>query len=151
MEYSEEQQQKRIQQMEVGDRFVTRTRVISRTDAELFAIATGQTHPMFLSEDHAREYGWPKQIVPGLLSYSVGIGLLTSSGFLADVRAYMATDKLKFVAPLFVGQAIKMDVEVLAKKKTSKGHWICTYRWFLRNDEGKELGEGENTVMIMPD
>ena len=61
--------------MKIGDKIVTKSRVISRTDTELFAIATGAVEPMFLSEEGAKAAGWKNQLVPGLLSYSIAVGL----------------------------------------------------------------------------
>ncbi len=61
--YVEESMQKHIQHMNVGDRFVTKGRVITKTDLELYAISTGDTHPMFLSEEAAKAFGWRTQLV----------------------------------------------------------------------------------------
>ena len=72
-QYIEESMQKYIQNMGVGDKILTKPRVITKTDLELYAISTGDTHPMFLSEEYARSFGWKTQIVPGLLSYSIAV------------------------------------------------------------------------------
>ena len=52
--YNEEEMQRHIQNMDIGDKFITEPRVITKTDLELYAISTGDTHPMFLSEERAR-------------------------------------------------------------------------------------------------
>ena len=56
--YNEEEMQRHIQNMDIGDRFITKSRVITKTDLELYAISTGDTHPMFLSEECAKAAGW---------------------------------------------------------------------------------------------
>ena len=144
-QYIEESMQKYIQNMEVGDKILTKPRVITRTDLELYAISTGDTHPMFLSEEHARSVGWKTQLVPGLLSYSIAIGLLIQSGFIADVIAYMGTDKLMFLAPVYPYDTIKVKAEVLSKKETKKGNWVGSYKWVIRNQNDEAVAEGENT------
>ena len=144
-QYIEEDMQKYIQNMEVGDKIITKTRVITKTDLELYAISTGDTHPMFLSEEHARSFGWKTQLVPGLLSYSIAIGLLIQSGFIADVIAYLGTDKLRFLAPVYPYDTIKVEAEVLSKKETKKGNWICSYKWVVKNQNNEAVSEGENT------
>ena len=148
--YTEEDAQKHIQQMEVGDRFITRTRVITRTDLELYAISTGDTHPMFLSEEHAKSFGWKTQLVPGLLAYSIAIGLLIQSGFISDAIAYMGTDRMRFNAPVYPYDSIRMETEVLSKKQTSVGNWICSYKWIVRNQNDESVSEGENFCMFKP-
>jgi len=49
--HSEEEMQRHIQNMEIGDKFITKPRVITKTDLELYAISTGDTHPMFGTAD----------------------------------------------------------------------------------------------------
>ena len=143
--YIEEDMKKYIQKMKIGDKIVTKSRVISRTDTELFAIATGSIDPMFLSEEEAQAVGWKTQLVPGLLSYSIAVGLLIQSGFIADVKAYMGTDKMKFLAPVYPGDIIRVEAEVLTQKETKKGDWICSYKWAIKNQEDETIAEGENT------
>ena len=144
-QYIEENMQKYIQNMEIGDKFVTKSRVITKTDLELYAISTGDTHPMFLSEEYATSLGWKTQLVPGLLSYSIAIGLLIQSGFIADVIAYMETDKLRFLAPVYPYDTIRVETEVLSKKQTKNGDWVCRYKWVIRNQRDEAVSEGENT------
>jgi len=144
-QYVEEGMQKHIPDMEIGDSFITKSRVITKTDLELYAISTGDTHPMFLSEEHARAAGWKTQIVPGLLSYSIAIGLLIQSGFIADVIAYMGTDKMRFLAPVYPYDTIRVEAEVLSKKRTKTGNWVCSYKWVIKNQNDEATAEGENT------
>lgn len=144
-QYVEEGMQKHIPDMEIGDSFITKSRVITKTDLELYAISTGDTHPMFLSEEHARAAGWKTQIVPGLLSYSIAIGLLIQSGFIADVIAYMGTDKMRFLAPVYPYDTIRVEAEVLSKKRTKTGNWVCSYKWVIKNQNNEATAEGENT------
>jgi oxepin-CoA hydrolase/3-oxo-5,6-dehydrosuberyl-CoA semialdehyde dehydrogenase len=149
-QYIEEDMQKHIQNMEVGDRIVTKSRVITKTDLELYAISTGDIHPMFLSEEYAKEFGWRTQLVPGLLAFSIAVGLLIQSGFIADVIAFMGTDKVRFNAPVYPYDTIRVKAEVLSKKETKKGNWICTYKWVIRNQSDEAVAEGENMCMFKP-
>ena len=144
-QYNEPDMQPRIQNMEAGDRIVTKSRVITKTDLELYAISTGDTHPMFLSEEYAKSFGWKTQIVPGLLGYSIAVGLMIQSGFISDVTAYMGTDKMRFLAPVYPYDTIRVEAEVLSKKQTKSGNWIASYKWVIRNQNNEATAEGENT------
>lgn len=143
--YVEQDMQKPIQEMDVGDRFVTKPRVITKTDLELYAISTGDTHPMFLSEEAAQGAGWKTQLVPGLLTFSIAVGLLIQAGYIRDVMAFMGTDKVRFNGPVYPYDAIRIETEVLSKKQTSKGNWICSYSWVVRNQNDEAVAQGENT------
>ena len=46
--------EKRIQNMEVGDRFVTPARMVTRTDVETFCSISGMTHPLFFSDKYVK-------------------------------------------------------------------------------------------------
>ena len=142
--YIEEDMRKHILDLEIGDKLVTKSRVISRTDIEQFAILTGDPAPAFISEEHARAAGWEKQLAPGLLGYSLAVGLLWQSGLIADAT-YMGTDKMKLLAPLHSDDSIKVEAEVLSKRQTSKGNWICSYKWVIKNQRDEAVAEGENT------
>ena len=144
-QYIEENMQKRMQDMEVGDRIVTKSRVVTKTDLELYAASVGDTHPMFLSEEAAQAAGWNTQLVPGLLTVSIAIGLLIQAGYIKDVMAFMATDKVRFNEPVYPYDTIRVETEVLSKKQTSKGNWICSYSWVVRNQKDEAVVQGENT------
>ena len=118
--YNEEEMQQHIQNMEIGDRFITKSRVITKTDLELYAISTGDYHPIFLSEEHAKATGWKSQLVPGLLTFSIVAGLLIQSGYISSVMAFMGTDKVKFNSPVYPYDTIKVETEVLSKKQINR-------------------------------
>jgi acyl dehydratase len=100
---------------------------------------------MFLSEEYARSVGWRTQLVPRLLSYSIAIGLLIQSGFIAGIVAYVGTDKLRFLAPVYPYDSIRVDTEALYKKETKKVNWVCSYKWVIRNQSDEAVAQRENT------
>jgi len=142
-DYIEDSWRMPIQKMEVGDRLTTKQRVISKTDVELFALLGGDIAPQFLNEEAAKAQGWKTQLVPGLCTLNIAYGLLIQAGFLADIIAYMGTANMRFLAPVYPGDSVRMETEVTSKKKTEKG-WICEYDWTIRNHDGVAVAEGHN-------
>ena len=142
--YNERDVQKPAQETEVGDKFITKSRVITKTESELFVTNTGDIHPMFMNERAAQAVGWKTQLVPGLLTFSIAVGLLIQAGYLRDVIAFMGTDKVRFNAPVYPYDSIRVETEMLSKKRTSKGNWICSYSWMVLNQDGEAVIEGEN-------
>ena len=141
--YIEDDWRKPIQEMEVGDKVTTKSRTITRSELELFALLGGDYADQFLSEDSARQNGWERQLVPGLHCLNVAYGLLIQMGFLKDVIAYMGTSDMKFLRPVYWGDSIKADAQVTAKKETEKG-WLCEYDWAIRNQDNIVVGQGHN-------
>lgn len=142
--YMEDHWRRPIQKMEVGDRLTTKSRVITRTELELFALLGGDTAEQFLSEGAARESGWKTQLVPGLCTLNIAYGLLIQAGFLKDIVAYLETDRMRFSAPVYPGDSIRMETRVTDKKQTDKG-WLCEYDWTIKNQDGVTVAEGHNT------
>ena len=142
--YMEDHWRRPIQKMEVGDRLTTKSRVITRTELELFALLGGDTAEQFLSEGAARESGWKTQLVPGLCTLNIAYGLLIQAGFLKDIVAYLETDRMVFSAPVYPGDSIRMEAGVTDKKQTEKG-WLCEYDWSIKNQDGVTVAEGHNT------
>ena len=141
--YLENDWRKHIQDMEVGDTLTTKSRVITKTDVELFALLGGDIAPQFLDDKAAQESGWKAQLVPGLCTLNIAYGLLIQAGFIADIIAYMETREMKFLAPVYPGDSITMKTEVTAKKRTKKG-WICEYDWTIRNQDDLPVAQGHN-------
>lgn len=141
--YIENDWRKPIQKMEVGDRVTTKSRVITKTETELFAIIGGDYAAQFLSERAAKENGWKNQLVPGLLSVNIAYGLLIQNGFLKDVIAYMGTSNMEFLSPVYLEDSIGVEAEITSKKKAKKG-WICEYDWIIKNQENVIVATGHN-------
>ncbi|MFB0520093.1 MAG: MaoC family dehydratase [Desulfatiglandales bacterium] len=141
--YIEDSWRMPVQKMEIGDKLTTKTRIITKTDVELFALLGGDIAPQFLSEKAAQANKWKTQLVPGLCTLNIAYGLLIQAGFLADIIAYIGTTNMRFLAPVYPGEAIRMETEVTSKKKTRKG-WICEYDWTIRNQDEVAVAEGHN-------
>jgi oxepin-CoA hydrolase / 3-oxo-5,6-dehydrosuberyl-CoA semialdehyde dehydrogenase len=141
--YIEDNWRMPIQKMEVGDRITTKQRTITRTDIEVGALLGGDYAAQFLSRESAQASGWKDQLLPGVCTLNIAYGLLIQAGFLADVVAYMGTDRLRFFQPVYPGDAIRMEAEVASKKLTEKG-WICEYDWKVWNQNDVVVASGHN-------
>jgi len=144
MHYNEDNIRKPCQEMEVGDKVTTKSRVISKTEIELAALLGGDYLGQFLSEKGAKENGWERQLVPGPHVIFVGYGLLIQNGFLKEVKAYMGTSDMKFERPVYCEDSIRMEAVVTSKKKSKQG-WICEYDWTIRNQDNVTVAHGHNT------
>ncbi len=141
--YNENDWRKPIQKMETGDTLVTKSRTITRTDIELCALLGGDYAPQFLSRKAAREAGWEEQLLPGVFTLNIAYGLLIQAGFLRDVTAYLGTDSLRFHAPVYPEDSVKVEAEVTGRKETKKG-WICEYDWKIKNQDDLAVASGHN-------
>lgn len=144
--------QKTLSKSDIGEVFATPSKTITQSEEELFCVITENKLPMFLSDEIARENGWEQRIVPGVLTFSIAIGLMESSGILDDVIAFLGSDDLRFVAPVHIGDTVHVEVE-LKDKKLSKGGSRGTvhYEWRAVNQDGKDVVRAINTCMFKVD
>ncbi len=146
--YIQEKQEPHIEEMEVGDKVTTRSRVITPTDIEMFASLTGSPGLNFLSAKWAQSKGLKDRVTPGLLTFSLAMGLLWQSGFINHVLLFMGADKVRFLTPVYPGDSIRVEAELLSKKPSkTPDRVICTYKWRVLNQENAVAVEGENTCL----
>ena len=132
-----------------GDRFTTRTRIVTGTDVDLFAVLTGLTHPVVLADECARKMGFKGRVVPGLLTLSLVMGLAYATGIHDHARAIVAVDKLRFLSPLSPGNSITCQVEVLNKKETGNDSGIVAFKWTGENQDKNPVLEAEVALAVL--
>ena len=132
-----------------GDKFTTRSRVVTGTDMDIFAALTGATNPLFLNEEFGKAQGFKGRIAPGVLILALAVGAQYSMGLFDHIVAFLGIDKLRFLSPVYPGDTIKYNVEVIEKRETErKGRGIIVFRWVGENQEGKSVLEAEGTFMV---
>ncbi len=130
-----------FEELNQGDKFSTRPRVVTATDMDTFAISTGAVNPLFLDDKFARAIGLKGRIAPGLLTLSLTVGLVYSLGLFDHLTALLSLN-VNFLAPVNVGDEIKSMVEVIEKKETKqKDRGIVVLKLNCQNQEGKQVLE----------
>lgn len=119
------------------------TKPITGTEIDLVAQMSGMDLPGFLNADFARNMGFKDRVTPGVYIIASMMGLLAKQGFLADAIWMRATD-ISFRTPVFPGDRLSAEAEVLEKKAGKRGGPV-NYRWKVQNQEGKLVAEGVNT------
>ncbi len=135
-----------ISQGKPGEKFRTQAKLISEPEQERFCQITANTLPIFLSDEVAQENGWNRRLVPGVMTLSCSVGLMEQAGLLDDVIAFMALDKLRYLAPVYIGDTLHVEVECVAKKRVKEGtRDIITYKFTTYNQDGKPVLEAQNS------
>ncbi|MEM3096274.1 MAG: MaoC/PaaZ C-terminal domain-containing protein [Nitrososphaerota archaeon] len=101
-----------------GQKFTTRSRIVTSTDIEVFTSLTWAANPLFLSDAEARKKGLPSRVVPGALTLSIAIGLLYQLGLFDHITALAGLDKLSFKSPTHAGDEVAVRAEVLERRET---------------------------------
>ncbi len=132
-----------------GDRFATRSRVVTGTDVDIFAALTGATNPLFLNEEFGKKQGFKGKIAPGILILALAVGAQYSMGLFDHIIAFLGIDKLRFLSPVYPGDTIRYNVEVIEKRETKrKERGMIVFKWVGENQDGKSVLEAEGTFMM---
>ena len=132
-----------------GDKFATRSRVVTGTDIDILAALTGATNPLFLNEEFGKKQGFKGRIAPGVLILALAVGAQYSMGLFDHIIAFLGIDKLRFLSPVYPGDTIRFNVEVMEKRETeSKGRGIIVLKWVGENQDEKSVLEAEGTFMM---
>lgn len=125
--------------LEVGDTF-TFEKTLSDADVEAFAEATGDTNPLHLDDEYARETRFAGRIVHGVLTTGV-----VSAGVarLPGLPIYLGQD-CAFTAPVRPGERVTADLEVTEMLGDAR-YRLTTV---VRDGDGRIVLDGEARVLI---
>jgi acyl dehydratase len=125
----------------VGDVYEHRPgKTVTQYDNHLFTLLTLNTHPMHFDAEFGKASEFGKNIVvsPYTLALLIGMSVTDVS---QKAIANLGMDEVKFTAPVFEGDTIYGESEVLAKResKSRPGQGIVTV---------KTIGKNQDNVMV---
>lgn len=103
---------------QVGDIYEHRPgRSITEADNVWFTLLTMNTHPLHFDNEYAKHSEFGKPLVNSAFTLSVVAGMSVSDTSQKAI-ANLGWDKIKLTAPVFVGDTIYADSEVLDKRES---------------------------------
>lgn len=124
----------------LGRRFRTIGRTVTEADITAFVGATGATEVLFTNLDYLEKESHIKgRLAPGALVYSFAEGILMQSTMQHTGLAFLEME-LKVERPVFAGDTIHVEVEVIEARMTSKGDkGIVRTRNLVKNQRGETV------------
>ena len=108
--------------LNAGDRFRTLNRTITESDIVNFIGVTGMLETLFTDLTFSHEHGAIKgRVVPAACVYTMIEGLLCQATMQTTGLALLEVEK-KILAPVFAGDTVHAEVEVVSVRQTSKGN-----------------------------
>ncbi len=125
----------------VGDVYEHRPgKTVTEYDNHLFTLLTLNTHPMHFDAEFAAASEFKRNLVvsPYTLALLIGMSVTDTS---QKAIANLGMDEVKFTAPVFAGDTIYGESEVLAKResKSRPGQGIVTIRTLGKNQRGETV------------
>ena len=129
----------------VGTEHVTRGRTITETDVVNFAGISGDFNEIHTNEVWAQQNPFGRRIAHGLLTLSISSGLMVRMNLTPDtIVAFYGIDKLRFTAPVFIGDTVHVVKKVVDALAKSSDIGVVTF-------ETKVLNQNGATVLVYRD
>jgi len=139
-------QGKHFEDLKEGDTFKTARRTITETDVIQFVTLVGFVEPLFLDIEYIeRESLFKRRIAPGSLVFAYSEGLVVQSGLIHGTgMAFAGLDKMVLRGPVFVGDTIQVEGEVIAKREGRRPDaGRVSWRHGITNQRGEAVMEFE--------
>lgn len=136
---------KPFEQVEVGERRVTRARTITETDIVNFAMLTGDWHPLHTDVEHAKDSAYGERIAHGMLVLSVMTGLVELDA--GHVLAFYGMNRVRFVRPTKIGDTIHAVTEVKETRERGERSGIVTLDVTIENQRNETVASA--TVLMV--
>jgi len=134
-----------------GQTFTSLARTVTETDLVSFAMLSGDWNPIHTDQEFAEKTYYGKRIVHGIFGISMMTGLLDRTGlFDGSAIAMLGIRDWNFKGPIFVGDTIHFEMEIVSKRLTSKeDRGIVDRKFSLINQRGETAQEGHIAIMLL--
>ncbi|WP_419194710.1 MaoC family dehydratase [Novipirellula herctigrandis] len=134
-----------LEDMKVGDHWLSPMREISSEDVADFAMLTGDNDPLHSSDASRSPFGEP--VAHGLLGLSVLAGLSSQHPQVATL-ALVGISDWQFEAPVFFGDCVQVLTEVEQIQQHGRRSGRVTWIRQLLNQHGKIVQRGRFVTLV---
>jgi acyl dehydratase len=126
-------------------------RTITEADNVLFCSITMNTQPLHLNEDFAAGTEFGARIVNGILTLGLVVGLTIADLTEGTIVANLGYERVSHPRPVFHGDTIYVETEVLEKRESSSkpDRGIVRLKHLGKNQRGEVVCEVERSVLFL--
>ena len=139
-----------LEDFEIGDVYEHRPgRTITESDNTWFTLLTMNQHPLHFDAEYAAKSEFGKPVVNSCLTLSIVAGMSVSD-ISQKTIANLGWDKIRLTAPVFVGDTLYAESEVLAirESKSRPSQGIVKVRTTGMKQDGTQFISYERTMLI---
>src|SRR2546430_6706885 len=124
-------------------------KTVTETEDHLFCLLTMNHHPLHINDVYARASQQGRNVVVGPFVYSLALGMSVSDVSRKAI-ANLATEELSHPAPVFHGDTLFVESEVLEKKESRSKPDRGTVKVHTRvfNQDGVLVAEFKRVVLV---
>jgi 3-hydroxybutyryl-CoA dehydratase len=106
----------------------SRGRTVTEADIVNFAGLSGDFVELHTNEEFAKRGPFGRRIAHGALIFSISTGMMVQlAGDPESIIAFYGVDKLRFVAPVFIGDTIHLSQRVLETQKKNAERGVVAF------------------------
>lgn len=110
-----------FEEFEIGKKFVSVGRTVTEHDIVTFAGLSGDFNQIHTDAEFSKNTVYGQRIAHGVLGLSIATGLVMRTGLLeGTVLAFREIDQWKFTKPIFIGDTIHVELEVIETKPLAR-------------------------------
>jgi acyl dehydratase len=142
---------KHFDQWQIGDQIVHEIcRTVTETDNLLFSVMTHNPQPLHIDVEAAKASEFGQILVNGTFTFSLMVGLSVGDTTLGTLVANLGYDKLVMPKPVFLGDTLRAESEVIALKesKSRPDAGIVTFLHRALNQRDEVVCSCERAALI---
>ena len=135
----------------IGDRLEHQPhRTVTETDNLLVSALTHNPQPLHLDAEYAADTEFGRIVVNGTFTFALLVGLSVGDTTLGTLVANLGYDKVRMPAPVFAGDTLRAETEVLSLKdsRSRPDAGIVTFAHRMYNQRGELVCEMERTALM---
>ncbi len=139
-----------FEEFQPGQKIVTAGRTVTEADVVAFAGLSGDYNQMHVDAEYSKNTPFGQRVAHGLLGLSIASGLAVQTGILeGTVIAFREINSWKFSAPVYLGDTIHVEMEILETKPAPRlGGGAVVIRLNVKKQDGKTAMRGTWTVLV---
>lgn len=119
---------------------VSRGRTITEADIVNFAGLSGDFVELHVNAEYAKNGPFGRRIAHGALIFSVSTGLLMQMQHDPEaIVAFYGVDRMRFTAPVFIGDTIHLSRRVLEKQLKNAERGVVAFENTVLNQDAKPV------------
>jgi 3-hydroxybutyryl-CoA dehydratase len=124
-------------EIEIGQKWITKGRTITEADVVNFAYLSGDWHSIHTDREYAAQTSFGQRIAHGFLVLSIATGMVPANR--ETVLALYGLDRVRFVAPVFIGDTVHLEMEAIDKKERDDGTGVVGFDFRMVNQRGEPV------------
>ncbi len=141
-----------LEDFNVGEKAVSPGRTVTEADIVMFAALSGDWTLLHTNAEYMKNSIFGQRIAHGMLTLSIASGLGTRTGATqpVEVLAFLGMDRVRLMAPVFIGDTIRVESEVIEARpsKSRPGAGILRFKNTVKNQRDEDVATWETALMV---